>query len=234
MKKLFLALTCLLAVSVVGAQSLDDIVKKYTAANKLDKVKNLKTIKITGNMSMMGMEMPVEVWMKNPDKVKSVVNFNGQLMVQAFDGTKGYTINPMTGGTEPVEMSSQDVKSIQRNNMFSNYLETYLKNGQLALAGEESVNGSPAHKIKATVEPGMVIDLFIDKSSSLLVKTSVTMNAEGQTVVADSYPTDYKDINGLFLPMKTTTSVMGQELVQTYTNVEVDIPMDDSVFQLKK
>ena len=234
MKKLFLAFTCFLAVSVVGAQSLDQIIKNYTAANKLDKVQNLKTIKITGKMSMMGMDMPIEVWMKNPDKVKSVVNFNGQEMDKAFDGTKGYTINPMTGGTEPVEMSSHDVKSIQRNNMFSNYLETYLKNGQLALAGEESVNGSPAHKIKATLEPGTVIDLFIDKSSSLLVKTSVTMNAEGQSMVADSYPSDYKEINGLFLPMKTTTSVMGQEFVQTYTKVEVDIPMDDSIFKLKK
>ncbi len=39
MKKLFLMLTCLLAVAVVSAQSLEEIVKKYSVANKLDKVR---------------------------------------------------------------------------------------------------------------------------------------------------------------------------------------------------
>ena len=234
MKKLFLMITCLLAVAVVSAQSLEEIVKKYTVANKLDKVGSLKTIKLTGKMSMMGMDIPVEIWMKNPDKIKSVTNINGQEMVQVFDGVKGYVINPTAGSTEPVEMDEQSLRSIQRNNMFSNYMDTYLKNGQLALAGEESVNGSPAHKIKATIEGGIVLDLFIDKASYLMTKSSVTMDAQGQTMTMDTYPSDYKEVSGLFMPMKNTMSVMGQEFVQTYSKVEVDIPIDDSVFQLKK
>lgn len=234
MKKLFLMLTCLLAVTVVSAQSIEEIVKKYSAANKLDKVGALKTIKLTGKMSMMGMDIPMEMWMKNPDKVKSVININGQEMIQAFDGVKGYTINPMAGSTEPVEMSAQDLKSMQRNNMFQNYLQNYLKNGQLVLAGEEVVNGSPAHKLNAKLDEGTVLNLFIDKSSYLLVKTSATINAEGQSMVMDSYPSDYKEVNGFLVPMKTTTSAMGQEFVQTFTKVEVDVPMEDSIFTLKK
>lgn len=234
MKKLILILTCLLAVTVVSAQSLEEIVKKYSAANKLDKVGALKTIKITGNTSMMGMEIPMEVWMKNPDKVKTVSNFNGQEIISVFDGVKGYSINPMMGSTEPVEMSAQDLKQIQRSNMFQNYMEDYLKNGQLVLAGDESVNGSPAYKIKATLDGGVLLDIFIDKSSNLLVKNSITVNAEGQTMVIDSYPSDYKDVNGLFMPMKTTMSMMGQDFTTIFTKVEVDIPMDDSIFTLKK
>jgi hypothetical protein len=35
------------------------------------------------------------------------------------------------------------------------------------------------------------------------------------------------------LPMKTTTSASGMEIVTTFTNVEVDIPMEDSVFKIK-
>jgi hypothetical protein len=234
MKKLFLALTCLLAVSILNAQSLDEIVKKYTVANKLDKVGNFKTIKLTASMSMMGMEIPVEIWMKNPDKVKSVTNINGQEIVTAFDGTKGYTINPMSGASDPIEMSADETKQALRNNLFQNYMATYLKNGQLSLNGEESVNGNPAFKVKATLEGGMVIQMCIDKSTYLLTKTSVEVSAQGQSMVVDSYPTDYKDMNGLFLPSKTTTSAQGMEFVQTYSKVEVDIPMDDSIFKLKK
>ncbi len=234
MKKLFLLITCLLAVAIVNAQSLEEIVKKFTAANKLDKVASLKTIKMTGKMSMMGMDLPIEIWMKNPDKIKSVTNINGQEMVQVFDGVKGYTISPVAGSADPVELDAQTLKTLQNSNMFSNYMDSYLKNGQLTLAGEGTVNGSPAFKIKATLEGGIVTDLFIDKASYLLTKSSATVVSQGQSITMDTYPSDYREVNGLFMAMKNTRSVMGQEIVQTYSNVEVNIPMDDSIFQLKK
>jgi hypothetical protein len=54
----------------------------------LIKVANLKTIKITANMSVMGMEMPMVIWMKNPNKIKSVTSFNGQDMIQVLTEKK--------------------------------------------------------------------------------------------------------------------------------------------------
>ena len=70
MKKLFLILTCLISSLMINAQSLQEIVKNYTTANKLDQAANKKSIKITAKMSMMGMEMPMEIWLKNPNKIK--------------------------------------------------------------------------------------------------------------------------------------------------------------------
>jgi len=224
---------CILTAAVINAQSLEEIVKKYTVANKLDQLGNIKTIKITGNMSMMGMEMPVVIWMKNPDKIKTVTNINGQEMIQAYDGVKGYMLNPMTGSSEPVEVGADEAKQMLRSNVFYNYMENYLKNGQLALDGEETVNGSPAFKIKATIEGGTVLNLFIDKALYRLVKTTATVNSQGMAVTVESYPSDFKEINGVILPMKTTTSASGMEFVNNFTNVEVDIPMDDAVFKIK-
>ncbi len=40
-------------------------------------------------------------------------------------------------------------------------------------------------------------------------------------------------MSGLFLPMKTTTSAREWSLLMTYTKVEVDVPIDDSVFKLE-
>jgi hypothetical protein len=232
MKKLIFIMAGLIMMSVISAQSLDEIVKKYTAANKLDNVANLKTIKITANMSMMGMEMPMILWMKNPDKIKSVTTFNGQDMIQVFDGEKGYVVSPMTGSTEPVEMTPEQVKQTLRSSMFQNFMANYFKNGQLALAGEENVNDKPAYKVKATVEGGTVIDMFIDKSSYFLVKTSTTTQANGMTVNMDSYPSDYTETSGVMIPMKTTTSAQGMEILINFTKVEVDTPMEDTIFKI--
>ena len=228
MKKLIFVMAGLIMMSVISAQSLDEIVKKYTVANKLDNVANLKTIKITANMSMMGMEMPMVLWMKNPNKIKSVTTFNGQEMIQVFDGEKGYVISPMTGSTEPVEMTPDQVKQTLRSSMFQNFMANYFKNGQLALTGEENVNDKPAYKLKATIDGGTVIDMFIDKSSYFLVKTTTT--ASGVTL--ESYPTNYTETNGVMIPMKTSTSAQGMEILINFTKVEVDLPMEDSLFKI--
>jgi hypothetical protein len=186
-------------------------------------------------MSMMGMDMPMEMWMKKPNKIKTVTNMGGQEMIQVFDGEKGYSVNPMAGSTEPVEMTAQQVADIQRNNIFQNYLDNYLKNGQLALEGEESVNGKPAFNIKTTLGSGTTANLFIDKESYLLVKTTTDVNQGGMAMTVEAVPSEYADNNGIFLPMKTTTTVggMDMQIVTTFNKVEVDIPIDDSVFKVK-
>ena len=233
MKKLFLAATFLLAATVLNAQGLDDIISKYTVANKLDKMSNIKTIKIAAKTSVMGMDMPIEMWMKSPNKFKTVTSFSGQEMIQVFDGEKGYMVNPMTGSTSPVELTPDQVKQIDRNNYFNNYMAQYLKEGKLVLEGEESVQGKQAYKIKAELGNGTNAYMFIDKASSLLVKTIATVNQQGMDMTVESYPSDYTETNGVFLPMKTTTSTSGMEIVTTFTKVEVDVPIDDSVFKLK-
>jgi len=233
MKKFFLITACLIMAVAVNAQSLEEIVKKYSAANKIDQITAKQTIKITANTSMMGMEMPMEMWMKKPNKIKTVTNMGGQEMIQVFDGEKGYSINPMMGSTEPVEMTPEQVTEIKRNNYFMNYLENYLKEGKLELIGEETVNGKPAFKIKAAIGTGTSANLLIDKQSYLLVKTIMDVNQGGMAMTVEAVPSDYKDNDGVFLPMKTTTSAAGMEIVTTFTKVEVDIPIDDSVFKVK-
>lgn len=233
MKKFLSILTALLVIGSVNAQSLEEIVKKYSEANKYDKIAGLSTIKITAKMSMMGMELPMEMWMKNPDKIKTVSNFNGQEIIQVFDGTKGYVVNPMTGSTAPVEMSADQIKQTASSNMFKNSMQEYLKNGKLTLLGEENVNNSPAYKLKADLDNGNSAIMFIDKSTNLLSKTSATVNQNGMTMTVDSYPSDYKEVNGIILPMKTSTSAQGMDMVITFDKVEVNVPMEDSIFQIK-
>jgi hypothetical protein len=233
MKKLLLSVSFLLVVIVLNAQSIEDIISKYTVANKLDKISDFKTLKLTAKTSVMGMDMPMEMWMKNPNKFKSVTSFNGQEIVQVFDGEKGYMINPMAGSTEPVEMTADQLKDVARSNMFNNYMAQYLKDGKLTLEGEDNVNGKPVFKVKAALEGGNSATMFIDKSTYLLLKTVADVNQGGMAMTVESFPSEYTETNGILLPMKTTTSTSGMEIVTTFTKVEVDIPMEDTVFKIK-
>jgi len=233
MKRLLLSAACLFTVVIINAQSLEDIINRYSLANKLDKISEFKTIKITAKTSMMGMDMPMEIWMKNPNKIKTVTSFNGQDIIQAFDGEKGYMINPMAGSNNAIELTEEQIKDVARNNIFQNYMVNYLKKGQLALEGEDNINGKPAYKVKADLDGTNKAFMYIDKSSFLLLKTVADISQNGMAVTVESYPTDYTETSGILLPMKTTTNASGMEIVTTFTKVEVDIPIEDSVFKIK-
>jgi outer membrane lipoprotein-sorting protein len=233
MKKLFLTVSFFLAVALLNAQSLEDIIGKYTVANKLDKISNFKTIKISAKTSVMGMDMPMEIWMKNPNKFKSVTSFNGQDIIQVFDGEKGYMVNPMAGSSEPVEMTADQLKDVAKSNIFNNYIAQYLKDGKLSLEGEDNVNGKPVFKIKANLDGGNSATMFIDKSTYLILKTVADVNQGGMAMSMESFPSDYTETNGILLPMKTSISASGMEIVTTFTKVEVDVPIEDSVFKIK-
>jgi hypothetical protein len=234
MKKVILLFTALAAVCIINAQSLDEILRQYSAAINSDKLATIKTIKITGKMSAMGMEMPMVMYMKNPNKIKVTYSFNGMDMVSVFDGEKGYMMNPMAGSAEPIELTGEQLKQVQNNNAFRNELLSYYKNKQVTLEGVEDVNGKPANKLKITAESGNPVYMCLDKGTGLIVKTSTTVDQMGTTMNVDSYMTDYVDTKGVIMPKKTTAMANGMEAATiSFDLIEVDVPMDDAIFKLK-
>jgi hypothetical protein len=200
-------------------------------------------------MSAMGMEMPMVIHMKNPNKIRTSVSFNGQEMLQVFDGTAGYMTNPMTGSTQPMELTGEQLQQIQNSNFFSNQLLNYYNNKQVALEGSEDVNGSPAFKLKVTV-PELLqhpIYMFIDKRTGLITKSSTVVEQMGMTMNAETFMSDYEDVNGVVFPKKTSVRVKvitdgpmpfgqtdGMEAsALIYDQIEINVPMDDSLFTIK-
>ena len=203
-------------------------------AIKSDQLATVTSIKITGKVSTMGMELPMTMFMKNPNKVKVITSVSGQDIVQVFDGEKGYMINPMMGSSDPVELTGDQLNQVQNDNAFSNEILNYFKNGKLTLEGEENVNDKPAFKLKAETEERGPVYMFVDKDSFLLVKTTTTVDQMGTSMNVESDMTDYVDINGVVMPKKTTTSANGMEAaVVTFDTIEVNIPMEDSIFKIK-
>jgi hypothetical protein len=233
MKKLLFVITGLIALAVINAQSLDEIVKNYSAAMKQDKLANISSVKITGKMSAMGMEMPMVMMMKSPDKIKVTYTFNGQDMISLFDGEKGYMVNPMMGSSTPVELTGDQLNQIKENNVFQNQLLNYFKNGQITLEGEENVKDKPAYKLKIIIDKQPTF-MFLDKGSFLLVKSTATVDNMGTPMDVETFMTDYVETDGVVMPKKTTAVANGMEAaVISFDTIEVNIPMDESVFKIK-
>jgi hypothetical protein len=234
MKKSIILLITLLVVSVCNAQTLDEIVKKYSTANGIDKLEKASTICMEGKAMQMGTELPMSIIVKRPDKVKVVIAYNGIEIITMYDGVKGYMINPLTGMDEPVEIPAEQLGSVQEYNMFrSSFLDAF-QAGRVKLEGEEEVDGKPAYKVAITDEAGTVTYAYIDKDSFLTVKTTRKVNQMGQDMEVESYVKEYTDVDGVMFGKVITQFVNGMELGgMVFDKIELNKEIEDSVFTIE-
>jgi hypothetical protein len=234
MKKSIILLITLLVASVCNAQTLDEIVKKYYAANGIDKLEKATTISMEGKAMQMGTEMPMSILVKRPDKVKVVISYSGMEIITMYDGVKGYMINPLAGMEDPVEIPAEQLGNVQEYNMFrSSFLDAF-KAGRVKLEGEEEIDGKPAYKVSITDEAGTVTYAYIDKDSFLTVKTSRKVNQMGQDMEVESYVKEYADVDGVRFGKVITQFVNGMELGgMVFDKIELNKEIEDSVFTIE-
>jgi len=234
MKKSLLLLSALLVASVCNAQTLDEIVKNYYAANGTESLEKATTTFLEGKVIQMGTEMPISITVKRPDKVKVVINYNGLEIITLFDGEKGYMVNPLAGAVEPIEIPAEQLSSVQEYNMFRDSFLDAFKAGRVNLEGEEDVDGKPAYKVTITDEAGNSTVSFIDKESFLTVKTTQKVSQMGQEMEVESYIKEYIDIDGVKFGKAITQFVNGMELGgMTFDKIELNKEIEDSVFKIE-
>ncbi|MDX9728795.1 MAG: hypothetical protein RBT50_05985 [Bacteroidales bacterium] len=233
MKKSMTLLAAIILASVCSAQTLDEIANKYYAANGLDLLEKAQTMTLKGVVSQMGMEIPLTIMVKKPNMVKVLQEFNGMEIIIAFDGEKGYMVNPMTGSTDPVELSAEQAGSVKQYDMSRDTFMDNFKAGRVTLDGEEAVDGKPTFKLTLTTEAGDKSTYFIDKESYLTVKTVQTVSQMGQEMEVETYVKEHKVVNGIKFGTKIANFVNGSEMGgMTIETVEIDTPIEDSVFKL--
>lgn len=234
MKKSVTLLAALLVASVCSAQTLDEIVNKYYAANGSENLEKATTLVMEGMASQMGMEMPMAITVKKPGKVRMVITYTGLEIITTFDGEKGYMVNPVAGVTEPMEIPAEQLSGVQEYNMFRDNLLEAFKAGRLKAEGEEAVNGKPAYKLIITDEAGKPTTVFLDKESFLTVKTVTSVEQMGQVMEVESYIKEYLEVDGVKFPKVVVQMVNGMELGgMTIEKVELNREIDDSLFTLK-
>lgn len=232
MHKIRVALSCLLilAVAVVASsQTVDDVINRaMNAAGGKAAFDQIKTIKMKMSGTMMGsMPMEMSMQMVKPDKIRSDVTAMGMQMVQATDGTDYWT--SQNGQVMDMDPASQQ----QFKNSMLQYtgdLSGMQKMGiDLTYAGMEEIDGVQAEALNmAMTEQGMEGKMYFDKATGLFFKMTM-VTPMGPVAVNMG---DYKDVGGVKFP-HSFEMFMGGQPMGTFTidDVEVNVPIDESVFK---
>ncbi len=233
MKKLIittLAILIIASMNFVQAQSLDDVLKKHFKAVGQDKLVAAKTFYMKAKLSQMGMELPMEMRMKRPNKFKVEMEMQGQKMIQAFDGEKGWMIAPWIS-PDPQVLEGDQLKQAMEQADFEGELYNYKEKGHTVdYVGKVNADGKEAYKIKLTAKDGSIKNYFIDAGTNLIFKVKAKVSAGGQEIEVDQLLTDYKDFDGIKMATKMESKTPMGNVSITVIDFKINENFDDAVF----
>jgi outer membrane lipoprotein-sorting protein len=153
-KTMMLVLVLFVFTMFSSAITVDKIINNnLKVKGGIDNIKAIKTIHITGVMKRMGMEMKLELWNKNPSRLKINIWFSGKKMTFGYNGKEVWQVSPFTGlGDKAQILTGEQAYEIKDNaDEFEEMFLDYKKKGiKIVLIGQEDLEGTPVYKLKLT------------------------------------------------------------------------------------
>lgn len=226
-------------VSSIYAQNTDEVLTKYyEATGGKTNWEKIKTMKYTGYSNIMGMDIPYTQYLKRPGKWLIEIYVQGMKIIQGYDGTKGWIINPMTGSKKPTETDEETTKIFRNNALIGGKLYNIDEMGfTVELIGKEEMDGKEVYKVNVTDKDGIVSNFYIDAGSYLVLKTVSKVTRMGNDIITENYYSNYKNVNEVMISFLMEQKVSGAEYdTQTVTidKVEINAEIEDNIFSIPK
>ena len=235
--KLSLLSLSILFSAFVHAQTADEIISKHIEAiGGKEKLSAINSVRMENTMHVMDNDAPSTVVVLNGKGYRSESEFNGQKMVQVYTDKSGWAINPFAGSSDPQVMPDDQYKS-GLGQLYIVPLLNYSARGDKAeLLGQEKLGEVNAYKIKLTNKDNIATTYYIDPSTYYILQTSRTAEMMGQQMNVTAIYSDYKKSDYGWVMPQTMAISFGDQFSMTakLNKVEVNAPVDASVFEMKK
>ena len=232
----WLVLMALLAVPGQAEETVDDIIAhNLETIGGEEALKAVETMRMTGTMSMGGMQVPVTIEQKRPGKFRMEMEMQGMKIVTAYDGEQAWGVMPMMGKTEPELLGEDQRKQIENRSEFDGPLVDYKEKGnQVELVGKEDVEGTEAYKLKVTRKSGDVEYVYLDTEYFLPFQTEARISMQGNETNVTVKLGDYQEVGGILMPYSIEQVLEGAPTGanMTFDKIEVNVGIDDSKFTL--
>ena len=239
MKKQLITLVAILAMpALTFAQTADEIIDKNIAAiGGADKIAAVKTVQYDQTMSIMGMELTGKTSTVVGQSYRTDISAMGQQITTAIDGDKGWTVNPMQGGSTATAIPDDQVKMQKGNTILigTDLATVKTQKYPVELVGKEKLNDKDVFNLKVT-RPEGVVNYYVDATTFQLAGSKATVSMQGQSGEIKSQYTNYKTINGLMLPstIDLNSPAMPGALTMTLSNMVFNSTIDPTIFAMPK
>jgi len=227
-------LCCSLAAS---AQTADELVaKNLEAKGGADKIKAIKSLRMSGIMDQGGFKLPVGQEAKAPDLLRETYTFQGMTGIEAYDGNVAWRISPFEGRKDPEMMGEDDARVIIEDADFYGPLVDYQEKGnKIEFLGHDLVDGDDALRLKVTLKNGDIWYYLLDPDTFLEIRLERQTFIRGSMRESVQELGSYKQVNGVYFPFSVDSGPKNNPNARarvTFDKIEANVEIPDSAFKM--
>jgi hypothetical protein len=231
-----LAVVSCLSVFSLGQTAEELVNKNIQAKGGIDKIKAIKSIRITGKLNAGGGFTAATVQENDrPNLVRETFSLQGMTAVTAYDGATGWHIQPFGGHKDPELLGEDELRGLLIDADFDGPLVDYKEKGNtVEYLGHDIVDGDDALRLKVTLKDGDIIYYYLDPDTFLEIREEVQQFIRGSVHESVSEMGSYKPVQGVMYPFSISQGSKANPAEQSTTveKIEVNVPIDKADFAL--
>jgi hypothetical protein len=231
-------LACLICLSLcVFGQTADELVAKNIQAHGgMDKIKAVKSLRMTGTLDTGGSKAAIGWESKRPDMLRQTFSVQGMTQIRAYDGSTGWQISPFGGKKDPELLSQDDMRDLVEAADFDGPLvDAAAKGNKIEYLGHDQVDGDDALKLKVTLKNGDIFYYYLDPDTWLEIQVEKQVFIRGSVRERVTLLGSYKPVNGVMYPFSiergSKNDPDGRAKI-TMTKIEANVPLEDKSFKV--
>jgi hypothetical protein len=172
-----------------------------------------------------GEPRPLEMFARAPSQRATIVRGSSGSSITAFDGRSGWIAAPY----RPVPVlalggADLDGLRVDAELLFPSRVKQLASRWRVGLPA--SIEGRDAHVVQGTAASGLILTLFFDQESGLLVRqTRYVESPVGRLPTQIDY-SDYREVAGVRVPFKWTVTWLDGRDTVALTDVQANVPID--------
>jgi hypothetical protein len=226
-----LIITVILCGTAVAQGHLTDpyeiLSKNFDAQGGLERLKAEKSAYIEGTLALAGLTGTLKVWTQYPDLQRTEVDLTVLKITQGDNGTYTWILDSngkLQKMTKEDEITTQR-RELKRHMADFEYADRKSNVFSVKLGGKDKVNDHDCYVVVITNKLNSdTLKYYINTTTFLVDKSSTIQGTEG----TDSFPADYRQIDGVTVPFytKEVARLTGQAQELTISNY-VSNPVTD-------
>lgn len=217
MKRLSFVILMSLAASILGAQDLDDILRKTNVAIGTEARSKIMHMQSNGHFVMAGTEakMPFKLLQSKPGKIRLESTIIGLKAIQTYDGVSAWLLNP-TQGVDAKPADPEDMEFISATTAIDGPFVNRADNRVPNFIGTKQYRGAPCFVVRIAKSMEEHIDYYINTRSYLISAVRYEYKKNGGWYSMEYKVEAWLDFEGAAFPSEITVFLTGVEMTSIY------------------
>lgn len=201
--------------------------KNIDARGGYEKLKAVKSLKITAKYVQGSRETPLILTIKRPNFIYAEVLYPTSPMICGYDGKTAWWFN-RAQLSEPQILPAEEALIFTRYADFGDLFVDYEQKGQkIESIGIEDMDGQKVHKLKITSQNSIIRYVYLDVGNYLKVKESYRSKKDNKFGLEVTFK-DFRVVDGVMFPFYH--DITGEQTI--IERIEMNVDIDDSIFEM--